>query len=95
MHKCLSGTGSSIQISSSSEIVGKCSSVSSSSPTATLGRWLAKVSSSDEWSSILGLSEDSPSSLYIRWQCTLLREPVDGHTLGVAGPKDKFSCVET
>ena len=94
MHKCLSGTGYSIQTSSSSETVGKCSSASSLS-SAILGRWQANMSSSGEWSSILGLSEDSWFSLYVRWWHTVLREPGDGHTLGVAGPKDKFSCVET
>ena len=49
------------------------------------------MSSSGEWSSILGLSEDSSSSLYVRWWCTALREPGDGHAVGVASPKDKFS----
>ena len=79
----------------SSETVGKGSSASSLSSSAILGRWQANMSSSGEWSSILGLSEDSLSFSYVSWQCTVLREPGDRHALGVAGPKDKFSCVET
>ena len=51
--------------------------------------------SSGEWASILGLSEGSLFSLYVRWHCTVLREPGDGHALGVAGLKDQFACVET
>ena len=53
------------------------------------------MSSSSEWSSFLGLSEDSLSSSYVKWQHTVLREPGEGHVLGVAGLKDKFSCVQT
>ena len=57
---------------------------------------------SGEWCSILGwsvslLSEDSLSSSNVKWQHTVVRVPGygDGHALGVAGPKDKFSHVET
>ena len=60
-----------------------------------LGRWQASMLSLGEWSSILESSEDSLSSSYVRWQCTMLRKPEDGCTLGVAGPKDKFSSVKT
>ena len=95
MHKCLSGTGSSIQTVSFSEAVGKCCSASSLSSSAILGRQQATVSSSGEWSSILGSSEDSLSSSYVKQWHTVLREAGDGCALGVAGQKDKFSCVET
>ena len=53
--------------------------------------------SSGEWSSILGSNEDSLSSSYVKQWHTVVRAPGcgDGHALGVAVPKDKFSCVET
>ena len=94
MHKCLSGTGSSIQTSSSSETVGKCSSVSSSSSSAILGRQQANMSSLGEWSSILG----SEWGFLIFFICQvaahcMLREKGDGHALGVAGLKDKLNFL--
>ena len=53
------------------------------------------MSPSGEWSSIQGSSEDSLSSLYLKQWCTVVRAPGCGCFIGVAGLKDKFSCVET
>ena len=82
--------------------MGKCSSASSSSSShsSILVRWWAIVFSSGKFCPILGWgmsvsSEDSSSSSNVKWQCTVLREPGGGCALGVAGLKDKFSCVET
>ena len=94
MHKCLSGTGSSIHTFSYSRTVGKCSSASSSSSSAILGKWQANNSSSGKWSSILGSREHSSPSSYVRQKCTVLWAPGDGHALGVVDLKDKFSCVQ-
>ena len=101
MHKCLSGTGSSIQKSSFSRAVGKWSSAyssySSSSSSSALVRWWAIGCSSGEWCSIQASSEESLSSSNVKWWHTVVRLPGCGGEcgLGVAGLKDKFSHVET
>ena len=47
-----------------------------------------------EWSSNLGLSEDSSSSLYVKWWHTVLREAGYGHALGVAGQRKNFLVLK-
>ena len=104
MLKCLSGTGSSIQISSSNGAIGKCSSLSSSSSSA-LVRWQAIWCSAGEALSVLAGSglvsvDELSSSLNVKWWHVLMRLLGNWGEYAwcvscVAGLKDKFSLAET
>ena len=98
MHKCLSGTGSSIQISSFSETVGNwCSSSSSSALFGwqAIGHSVSEDCSILPWSVLLSLEESSLSS-NVKQQHTVLRLPgcLGEYARGVVGLKDKFSLAE-
>ena len=108
MQKCLSGTGSSIQMLSSKGAVGKSSSSSSSSLVTSwkeslVRQWAICCSTGEDcsilsWSWLL-FNEEFSSSLNVKWWHTELRllcwwGKYVWCVSGVAGLKDKFSLVE-
>ena len=97
MHKCLSGTGSSIQTSSFSGAVGKYSSSSSSSSAlvsqGAIGCSTGEGCSVLAWSVLLSIEELSSSS-NIKWWCTVLRLSGQQGECAVCGRSKRqiFTC---